>query len=1179
MGLHSILSGLRAALLAGVLMALGSGLARAQEDAGFLAGLLQSALSGSGREVTITGFEGALSSRAQIAELTISDADGIWLRLEGLELDWSRLALLRRRLEVTSLRVARIDLARPPRPALPPAQDGALASLQDLPSAAAGGGLRLPDLPVSVQIGAFNVGVLDLGPEVTGSAAQLALSGRAHLAGGAGEIELRAQRIDADMGAAQLVSGYSNETEVLRIDLSLNEPAGGLIGTALGLPGAPSIALQVQGDGPLSDFAARLDLTTDGAQRLSGTMRLQDVAQGAPQDAMPQARMFSADVGGDLTALFLPEYRGFFGADMALSVTGQRSATGAVQIDQLALASAQMTVTGAARIAASGAPQRLDLDVTIADTQGGTVRLPLPGAPIDVMRAGLAIGFDAGAGDEGWRLSGMVEGLEHPAIRLVRVDLQGSGRTVGALAGTLSSAGGTLRLAAQGLRPADPALAQALGPEITASGKVFWHAEEDGSGQTTSGQPLPGQPLPGLTIRQGQIAGNGYRGDLSARVAALAGDLDIIGQIKLAADDLGRFAALAGQPGLTGAGQISYAGTMRPIAGAFDGVLDAQGDDLGLGIPELDGLLQGPAQLGISARRDDTGIALRALSLAASSLTAQVSGQISADTTDLWGQVGVADLGVLGPGYGGAADISGTFSRGKGRDAVDLRGTATDLALATDIAELNGLLAGSATLDVQAAREGARVDITQVSVQAGPLSLSGKGVLAQDVADFSGSFSLSDLAALGRGWQGSLSAQTRINSRAGEETITVQGRADGVVLGIVQADALLAGPIKVDATARHRAGDLRLDALTVASGQVNATASGNWRNGQGALDLVAQIADLGRIVPEIPGPLRLAGRVERAGSTLDLDLAATGPAGLDMAVVGSLDPEANTGDLALRGGFDALLANVVLAPAALRGPVAVDLRLRGPLGPAAVQGTLRLDGLRATIPEPPLALEVIRGTVAFDAGQARLDLAGQPKAGGSVAITGTAALTAPYDGALQLTLDRAVFQDPQIYETVVSGTSRITGPLRGGGQIEARIILGETNLRIATTGLGGFGALPGLEHTGESRAVRTTLDRAGLGGEDTITPAGLSSPFALDLKIDAPRRIFVRGRGLDAELGGAISVGGTTAAVLPTGGFNLVRGRLELLGKRFDLTEGSATMEGRFIPRLRFVASTSTDDG
>jgi translocation and assembly module TamB len=59
------------------------------DDPGYLAGLLQDALSGAGRDVRIQGFQGALSSEASIELLTISDAEGEWLRVENVVLDWS----------------------------------------------------------------------------------------------------------------------------------------------------------------------------------------------------------------------------------------------------------------------------------------------------------------------------------------------------------------------------------------------------------------------------------------------------------------------------------------------------------------------------------------------------------------------------------------------------------------------------------------------------------------------------------------------------------------------------------------------------------------------------------------------------------------------------------------------------------------------------------------------------------------------------------------------------------------------------------------------------------------------------------------------------------------------------------------------------------------------------------
>jgi len=69
----------------------------------------------------------------------------------------------------------------------------------------------------------------------------------------------------------------------------------------------------------------------------------------------------------------------------------------------------------------------------------------------------------------------------------------------------------------------------------------------------------------------------------------------------------------------------------------------------------------------------------------------------------------------------------------------------------------------------------------------------------------------------------------------------------------------------------------------------------------------------------------------------------------------------------------------------------------------------------------------------------------------------------------------------------------------------------------------------------------------------------------------------VRGRGLDAELGGTLRLGGTTRDVVPAGSFTLIRGRLDLLGNRFTLTDGSASMIGSFMSFVRLTATTESD--
>ena len=81
------------------------------------------------------------------------------------------------------------------------------------------------------------------------------------------------------------------------------------------------------------------------------------------------------------------------------------------------------------------------------------------------------------------------------------------------------------------------------------------------------------------------------------------------------------------------------------------------------------------------------------------------------------------------------------------------------------------------------------------------------------------------------------------------------------------------------------------------------------------------------------------------------------------------------------------------------------------------------------------------------------------------------------------------------------------------------------------------------------------------------------------MAVNAPNRIFVRGRGLDAELGGGLRLTGSTNQIISAGRFDLIRGRLDILGKRFELREGSARFQGDFVPFLRFVSATDTANG
>ena len=86
------------------------------------------------------------------------------------------------------------------------------------------------------------------------------------------------------------------------------------------------------------------------------------------------------------------------------------------------------------------------------------------------------------------------------------------------------------------------------------------------------------------------------------------------------------------------------------------------------------------------------------------------------------------------------------------------------------------------------------------------------------------------------------------------------------------------------------------------------------------------------------------------------------------------------------------------------------------------------------------------------------------------------------------------------------------------------------------------------------------------------------SMIALNLTLSAPQQVFIRGRGLDAELGGTIHIHGTATKPVPDGGFQLRRGTLSIIGTTLNFTEGSIDFSGAGLtdPSIHFVATSTT---
>lgn len=1005
-----------------------------ESDKDYLTAFLEDSFSDIGRKVTITGFAGALSSQATIESMTFADDAGVWLTLDGITLDWSRSSLLSGELVVNELSAKHLAVSR-----LPNANGASLPA----PEAS---GFSLPELPVTVDIGNIAIDLIELEAPVLGQRVEGRLDAALRLAGGAGRARLDLIRTgEGPAGAITLDAGYDNASRNLTVDFAAGEGKGGLVAVALGIPGAPSSDFRLQGSGPIDAFAADITLATDGEDRLAGTVALSGDANGGNR--------LKADLAGNLAPLFLPDYAGFLGTRLDVSLDASRAASGALTMDRFDIKAQSLSVAGHAVIAADGLPESIALTGFLASPDGSPLLLPFGNLPTRIDRAEFKIDTRR---DQGlaWQAKVAIAGLDRPDLAAETLSLSGSGRIKRDPAG--NSLDGRFDYLAAGLAPGDPALAKAIGTDLT-GGFTLRFPAGDGA----------------LQVSDLELRGEGLSGSGQVRVEGFRSAFLTSGKLALTVDDLSRFDRLAGLP-LAGSGEVQIEGSASQLSGEVDGIARLAAQDLRIGVDQIDRLLAGESMASLSLLRDETGTTIRSLDVKAGTMTMTLSGKLESAATDLVGKFAIGDLAALDRDY-----------------------------------------SGKATLDI---------------------AVTGKPEAAR---------------------------------------ISLSGNAEGLAIGNTAADPLLAGSSRLTVGLALSDGIVGLDRLQLSNRQLDLSVSGAITDGVQRLSLVGKLADLGLLVPDLNGPLTVSGEVLDDGKAFRLDLEGRGPGKVDAKVSGSIARDFGTADLAISGTGQAGLANIFIAPKVIEGLTRFDLRLAGPLRLSSLSGRVTLSDGRLSDPGLGFALEGIGAGVDLKTGRAAVSATAALSTGGTLRIEGPVGLANPYAADLAVTLDKVRFFDPKLYETVLRGKLGINGALAGGATISGAITLSETELRVPEAGIDAAGVLVEMTHRNEPGDVRATRARAGLIGGDGQSSSGAS--FRLDLVLSAPTRIFLRGRGIDAELGGELRLGGTTAAVIPSGEFGLIRGRLDILGKRLVLDQADLKLEGSFVPQLAISASAESD--
>ena len=348
-----------------------------------------------------------------------------------------------------------------------------------------------------------------------------------------------------------------------------------------------------------------------------------------------------------------------------------------------------------------------------------------------------------------------------------------------------------------------------------------------------------------------------------------------------------------------------------------------------------------------------------------------------------------------------------------------------------------------------------------------------------------------------------------------------------------------------------------------------------------------------------PGRLTLSGTRARPEVALDATVA---NAALDPAAKVKLDGKL-TGTL--RGGrldADLSLSGLGSAPLTARASLPATFTL-DPVLSRSRQRQPERQGRRPSRPREGGAVVALGGTQLAGTLQAALDLSGtlqQPALAGTLDLDGGSvqdvasglilrklALRARAAGD-RLTIERLTAADPT-GGTLRAGARCACSPAAGSATTSPSTPSG----RACSTTRWAWSSSPGrsVRPATSPRHWRAAISRwtaptsrsptdwplrpgdRGHGGQPGRRPARPTqrpavAPFAVgfDITVDIPGRLFVRGRGLDSEWSGKLTLKGDLADPLVEGELDVRRGHFDLLDRRFTIDRGALDFVGSRPP-------------
>lgn len=1116
------------------------------------------------RQIRLSNIDGILSSQASVREVTISDQEGVWLRINNAAIDWDQGALFGGRLLLRELKADSIEYVRN----AIPSGDVNLPAPEAQP-------LQIPEFPVAIQLDKLSVPSVTFGEGVFGLGSEISLEGRLRLEGGSLDSALNITRLDGPGGNLTADVKFANADSTVDLAVTLTEPPNGIVANLLNIENRPEIALSITGQGPVDNLTTAMTLDAGGTRALAGTATI----AGAPGGLA-----INADLGGPIGTLIAPTYRPFFGAETHLTAAALVKSEGGIEVSNFALSGGQLALNGQLTTTSDGFLSLLAIDGVIADPAGAAVVLPVPGGATSIQRADLSVDFGS-AGSDDWSANVNAQGFTNGDLAARELTIAASGvaanLTDPAQRRVTFNADGNIA----GITSADADITAALG---------------DGAGFGLAGLWNAGEPV---QIAELRLVGK-------ALTMALAGKIDnnvFDGSIGIETSSIAPFSGLAGRD-LGGAMSLIATGTLTPLSGGFDLNLDGTADNLQLSEPALDNVLAGRVSLAGRVARNETGFTAQGFRLGNDKVAITADGSFATGAADFTFGANLTDLSLVSDNANGPLAITGS-ARGSGDIALALTGEVPQGRLAgkalngarfgfTGTLAQTGGLTGS--LDGKASLDGTPVTLvgdlssndtsrrlSGLRFSAGPTLLEGDltqdaqglvtGQLALTSPDVSTAAALAAIRA-----SGSANARIVLSAANGQQAADVTGRIEGLSANDVRVGAAdiratltdLFGTPAINGTVAARtltAGGFTLDRLDAEASQSGATTNFSV---SASTESDRTLANAGLT------PLQATARGSLTGRTVTLaSLSATGRGGLQVSGGGTVPLEGNGLAIDITGSAPLALGNRFVADRGgqLSGTANLRARVTGSLAAPQFSGTVSTGGAGYVDPALNLRLVDIGGTATLSGQRLVIDsLSARLSTGGSISASGSVGLTGTNAADITLRLNDARYADGTMFVATVAGDLRLSGQLARDPLLSGNLRIEQADITIPET-FGGSAAFVEAEHINIPPRAAATLARAKVDQRPARTGAARPSAVQLDVNVSAPNQIFVRGRGLDAEVGGDVRLTGSINDIRPVGSFQLSRGRMAILGQRVTFEEGSVTLIGDLDPFLDFRARTEGD--